>query len=330
MPASTRPERGPLGHTGLFEIVSFLKTLDLFRDIPEEDLARIAAITRIVEYREGQFVCRQGEQGQDLYMIVAGSVSIQQGSRVLAKLNSGEVVGELAFLDHQPRSADVVAAEPLRLLEIRGGDFQPLIEQHGTLARKLLQVLAARIRKTSLRQERVDQLVRAYRERGHVLARLDPLGFLATDEHPELTLAYYGLEEADLKTGYAVVIGRELYSAPLQTIIEDLRRIYCGPVGWQYMHIDDLDIQNWLRDRIEDQAYWPEFGRAEQLRILSKLTDAEIFETFLQPSDTRSKPQLAMASTCASVVTRGSTSIDTSASRRIGNESETNPTRWRS
>jgi len=282
MPARTRSEREPPGHTGVAEVVSFLKALDLFRDISEEDLAGIAAIARIVEYQKGQFVCRQGEQGQDLYMIIAGSVSIQQGSRVLAKLNSGEVVGELAFLDHQPRSADVVAAEPLRILEIRGDDFQPLIEQHGTLARKLLQVLAVRIRKTSSRQERVDQLVRAYRERAHVLATFDPLGVLAAEEHPELTLAYYGLEEADLKTGYAIVIGRELRSATLQTIIEDLGHIYCGPIGWQYMHIDDLDIQNWLRARIEDESYWPEFGRDEQLRILSKLTDAEIFETFLQ------------------------------------------------
>jgi 2-oxoglutarate dehydrogenase E1 component len=282
MPARTRSERPPARRTDLAGIVSYLKDLDLFRDIPDQDLARIATIARTVEYDEGQFVCRQGEPGQDLFAIIAGSVSIQQGSRVLAKLNSGEVVGELAFLDQQPRSADVVAAEPLRLLEIRGDEFQPLIEQHGTLARKLLQVLAARIRKTSSRQERVDQLVRAYRERGHVLAALDPLGFLAADEHPELTLAYYGLEEADLRGGYSVVVGRELRSASLQIIIEALRRIYCGAIGWQYMHIDDLDIQNWLRERIEDESYWPEFSRDEQLRILSKLTDAEIFETFLQ------------------------------------------------
>ena len=158
----------------LAEIVDYLKDLDLFRGVPDEDLADIAAIARIVEFDEGQFICRQGEEGQDLFAIIAGSVSIQQGSRVLAKVDTGEVVGELAFLDQQPRSADVVAAEPLRLLEIRGHDFQPLIEQHGTLARKLLQVLAARIRRTSSRQERVDQLVRAYRERGHVLADLDP------------------------------------------------------------------------------------------------------------------------------------------------------------
>ena len=282
MPARTQSEREPPGGTDLAEIVSYLKNLDLFRNIPDKELARIAPIARMVEYDEGQFVCRQGEDGQNLFTIIAGSVLIQQGSRVLAKLNSGEVVGELAFLDQQPRSADVVAAEPLRLLEICGADFQPLIEQHGTLARKLLQVLAARVRKTSSRQERVDQLIRAYRERGHVLAALDPLGFLTVDEHPELTLAYYGLEEADLKSGYSVVVGCELRSATLQTIIEDLRHVYCGAIGWQYMHIDDLDIQNWLRERIEDQSYWPEFSRDEQLRILSKLTDAEIFEKFLQ------------------------------------------------
>jgi 2-oxoglutarate dehydrogenase E1 component len=282
MPARTRSEREPPERTDYAEIIFYLKHLDLFRDIPDEDLARIAAIARTVEYGKGQFVCRQGEQGQDLFAIIAGSVWIQQGSRVLAKLNSGEVVGELAFLDHQPRSADVVAAEALRLLEIRGVEFQRLIEQHGLLAHKLLQVLAARVRKSSSRQERVDQLVRAYRERGHVLAALDPLGFLAADEHPELTLSYYGLEDADLKTSYSVIVGRELRSASLKTVIKDLRHIYCGPIGWQYMHIDDLDIQNWLRERIEDESYWPEFGRDEQLRILSKLTDAEIFETFLQ------------------------------------------------
>lgn len=74
------------------ETVSYLKDLDLFRDIPDEELVRIAAIARTVEYDRGQFVCRQGEQGVDLFAIITGSVSIQQ-ARIHFAAGAGRPTG---------------------------------------------------------------------------------------------------------------------------------------------------------------------------------------------------------------------------------------------
>ncbi len=259
-----------------------LRKLPLLQGLSESDISSIAATARFVDYQSGEAICRQGEVGRDLYILVSGSVLIQQGSRVLAKLGVGDVVGELAVLDDQPRSADVVAVEETRLLEIRGAEFATLLEANGALARQMLRVLAGRIRNTSAKQERVDQLVRAYRERGHTIAEIDPLGLRAIGDRPELSLEFHGLGREDLNATYTAMIGRTAVSTSLDEIIERLRRTYCGTIGWQYTHIDDLRVQNWLRERIEDPNHRHSPNRNEQIRILTKLTNAEVFESFLQ------------------------------------------------
>ncbi len=259
-----------------------LRKLPLLQGLSDGDISNIATTARFVDYKAGDAICRRGEIGRDLYILISGAVLVQHGSRVLAKLGAGDVVGELAVLDDQPRSADVIAVEEVRLLEIRGAEFAALLEANGTLSRHMLRVLAGRVRNTSAKQERVDQLVRAYRERGHTIAEIDPLGLRAMGDRPELTLEFNGLGREDLTTTYAAMIGRTAVSASLDEIVGTLRRTYCDTIGWQYTHIDDLRIQNWLRERIEDPDHWRSPDRDEQIRILTKLTDAEFFESFLQ------------------------------------------------
>ena len=273
--------RNDRGADKMHDKVQVLRKLPLLQGLSDRDISKIATTARFVEHEAGAVICRQGDIGRDLYILISGSVLVQQGSRILAKLGVGDVVGELAVLDDQPRSADVVTVEGTRLLEIRGAEFAALLEANGTLARHMLRVLAGRVRSTSARQERVDQLVRAYRERGHTIAEIDPLGLRAMGDRPELTLEFNGLDKADLQTSYAAMIGRTAVSASLDEIIGMLRGIYCGTIGWQFTHIDDLSVQNWLRERIEDPHHWPAPDRDEQTRILSKLTDAEVFESFL-------------------------------------------------
>ena len=130
-------------------------------------------------------------------------------------------------------------------------------------------------------QDRVDQLIRAYRVRGHRIARLDPLG-RPVEPQPELDPAYYGLEEADMDRVFSsrTIPGRGELS--LRGILEHLRSTYCRSIGVQYMHIDDLSVRWWLRDRMEATRNRIELTREEQLRILTRLTDAVIFETFIQ------------------------------------------------
>ena len=130
-------------------------------------------------------------------------------------------------------------------------------------------------------QDRVDALVRAYRVRGHMMARIDPLG-LPRASQPELDLAFYDLDPSDMDRVFSsrTIFGAE--TLKLSEIIERLSETYCRSIGVQFMHIDDLEVKTWLQDRMEGTQNRVRLSREEQLRILVKLTDAVIFEEFIQ------------------------------------------------
>ncbi|MFZ5828724.1 MAG: 2-oxoglutarate dehydrogenase E1 component, partial [Planctomycetota bacterium] len=130
-------------------------------------------------------------------------------------------------------------------------------------------------------QERVDQLIRNYRVRGHIIARLDPLGSVRPTP-PELEPEYYGFTKDDLKQSFStsLIPGSNLQT--LGDIIERLRKTYCCSVAAQFMHIDDLDARNWLQRRMEKTENRMTLSPAQQRRIFERLTDAVIFEEFVR------------------------------------------------
>ncbi len=131
-------------------------------------------------------------------------------------------------------------------------------------------------------QDRVDQIVRAYRVRGHLIARIDPLG-MPRAEHPELDPEFYGLTETDLERVFSTrTISGTAGQQTLRSMLQRLRNTYCRSIGVQFMHIDDLALKNWLQTRMERTENRLALGRDEQIRILTKLTDAVIFEDFVQ------------------------------------------------
>jgi 2-oxoglutarate dehydrogenase E1 component len=138
------------------------------------------------------------------------------------------------------------------------------------------------------RQERVDQLVRNYRVRGHILADIDPLD-QSRPRPPELDPAYYGFTEADMDRVFSTRTMQGPRQRTLREIFRWLQNTYCRAIGVQFMHIDDLSIREWLQARMEETENHIELSRADQLRILRKLTDAVSFETFLQTKFTGAK-----------------------------------------
>ncbi|MCC6738311.1 MAG: 2-oxoglutarate dehydrogenase E1 component [Planctomycetia bacterium] len=131
-------------------------------------------------------------------------------------------------------------------------------------------------------QERVDNLVRTFRVRGHLAAQLDPLG-LPRPPVPELDPAWHGLRPEDLDRPFAT---RQILGVPdvltLREILDLLRTTYCRSIGAQFMHILELPVQNWLKERMESCRNHATLTRQEQVRILTRLTDAVIFEEFIQ------------------------------------------------
>lgn len=130
---------------------------------------------------------------------------------------------------------------------------------------------------------RVLMLIRSYRVRGHLHAKLDPLGIEQPIDNPELTPEFYGFSEADLDRPIYLdgVLG--LQTGTVREVMALLERTYCGTIGIQYMHIAEPEEKSWLQARIEgpDKFEQNAFTREGKLAILNKLIEAEGFERFL-------------------------------------------------
>ena len=126
---------------------------------------------------------------------------------------------------------------------------------------------------------RVAELIHAYRQRGHLAADNDPLTYRLR-RHPDLDITSYGLSLWDLDRSFPTrgLGGRD--RATLREILRMLRDAYCRTVGVEYMHIQDPAQRAWWQERLEGE--WMAITPAERRRILTKLEQAEAFETFLQ------------------------------------------------
>ncbi len=270
----------PPSAEALSERLPFLTGLRLFRGLPAAEVAELAKLASELTKVDGEFVFRQNEPGDALYVVLEGNVVIWRDGELVVDLGVGEVVGELAVLDQSPRIADAIARGAVRLLRLRAEDLLSRLDHQPALARGLLRGLTHRLRGRSTQQHRVDQLVRAYRSRGHLAADLNPLGPQG-HEVPELELGHWGLADADLDTLFASPFAIGSPMLRLREIVERLRESYCGAIGVQYMHLDSLERKDWLRSRLEQPAARRRLSVEEQRRILTKLTDAEIFEQFI-------------------------------------------------
>ena len=123
-------------------------------------------------------------------------------------------------------------------------------------------------------------MIRSYRQRGHLIAKLDPLGMLKSDYLDELHPESYGFKKEDYQKRIFLdgVINKK-YSN-VKEILEFLREKYCGPLGYEYMHISNPVERKWFRDRVEKSDDF-KFTQNGKEAILQKLIQAEGFEKFL-------------------------------------------------
>ncbi len=127
----------------------------------------------------------------------------------------------------------------------------------------------------------VSKLVTAYRSRGHLGAKLDPLGMMEQIDAPDLSLAFHGLTEADLGSEFGVktYFGKERYT--LRELLDKLKATYAGPIGAEFMHIPDAAQRHWMQRRLEEAGGKFGFSKEDRLRILERTTAAEGLERYL-------------------------------------------------
>ncbi len=131
-------------------------------------------------------------------------------------------------------------------------------------------------------QMRVQDLVSAYRHRGHKRADIDPLGMMERPAAPVLDLAYHNLSPAHLDEIFQTgTFHYEGGSASLRDLIEALERTYCDSIGAEYMHIVDASEQLWVQRRLESARGHGAFNSGQKLMILERLIAAEGLEKYL-------------------------------------------------
>jgi 2-oxoglutarate dehydrogenase E1 component len=126
---------------------------------------------------------------------------------------------------------------------------------------------------------KIYHLIEAYRTYGHLKAPVNPL-VPPPANVPELSLQNLGFQSEDLEKSFSTCGFLSQAEAPLKTLIGALEKIYCGPIGFQYMGLRRPELETWLQKIIEPNFTLP-FTTAEKLEIFHDLNKAELFETFL-------------------------------------------------
>lgn len=133
--------------------IELLQSVALFWDLSEEELGYISEKMIARHYESGKFIFLEDSEGEQCFFVVQGSVKVTRLSKdgrevILAMLNEGEFFGEMALLDGESRSANVIALEETEVLTLNRGDFLVVLHDYPQIAIQLLKEMADRLRKS--------------------------------------------------------------------------------------------------------------------------------------------------------------------------------------
>jgi len=139
-------------------VTDLLRKQVIFRDLEDGELARVSEVCREQSFVSGEFIFREGESGNRLYLIVEGEVRISRtipgsGEEALAVLKPGAMFGEMSVFDRSERSTDAISNGGTRCLTIARSDFELLLDFNREIAYKVLwavvRMLSGRLRSTN-------------------------------------------------------------------------------------------------------------------------------------------------------------------------------------
>jgi CRP/FNR family transcriptional regulator, cyclic AMP receptor protein len=132
-----------------------LKEVRIFEECSQRQLQSIARIARVFDAPAGTMITRAGEPGDEFFLILDGTASVDVAAETHVPLRPGAFFGEMSLLDGGPRSATIVAETPVRLLVINRRNFSELLEDVPGLTHSLLVTLSRRVRQAEERVERL-------------------------------------------------------------------------------------------------------------------------------------------------------------------------------
>jgi CRP/FNR family cyclic AMP-dependent transcriptional regulator len=122
-----------------------LAQVPLFKDLSKKHLERIARLTTRLDLPAGKELTKEGEFGHEFLIVLNGQVEVRHGDKVIAERGAGEYFGEIALLDHRPRTATVVAKTPVTVEVIGQREFATMLADEPEVAAQLMSTMAQRL-----------------------------------------------------------------------------------------------------------------------------------------------------------------------------------------
>jgi serine/threonine protein phosphatase PrpC len=151
-----QPDTTDAGQTRAQELnrkVEVLRQMPLFRHLTYKEILRVLSVTKVADFNTGDEILREGQPGDDLFILLKGKVRLHKDGAFVTQLGPGAHFGEMALIDKRPRSVSASAEDRTRALVLRRQEFNDIIRNEPRLSVKLLwsfvQVLAQRLRKTT-------------------------------------------------------------------------------------------------------------------------------------------------------------------------------------
>lgn len=143
------PYTAPLEKQKSVELEKILGTVPIFATLGKEEVSSLAQASRVLDYGRGEMVIRQGDPGDTMFMIVAGSARVsihaEDGSeKVVARLSAGDVFGEMSLLTGDPRTASVMAEDAVILVAVSKGALLPILSARPEFAEKIAEIITLR------------------------------------------------------------------------------------------------------------------------------------------------------------------------------------------
>jgi CRP/FNR family cyclic AMP-dependent transcriptional regulator len=125
--------------------VQALKRVPLFEDLSRKELTELAKVSDDLEVEPGRALTKEGETGQEFFVIVEGKIEVTSKGKRVALRGGGDFVGEIALLEDTPRTATVTTKTPVRLFVLTRQDFRRLVDANRSVERKVMRALARRV-----------------------------------------------------------------------------------------------------------------------------------------------------------------------------------------
>jgi CRP/FNR family transcriptional regulator, cyclic AMP receptor protein len=128
------------------DVLEMLGSVRLFEDLSKRELRTIREVAKQVEFDDGDDVVEEGASGVGFHLILEGRADVLVGDSKQTTLGPGDYFGEMSLIDKGPRSATVRASGPVRTLSLTSWAFLPLLDEHPSIAKKMLIEMSRRLR----------------------------------------------------------------------------------------------------------------------------------------------------------------------------------------